>query len=168
MTIEAQTKYKRRSYSELTHFGYSLRTRFNREDVFVGAEFGLSNQEKNWFAFVALDARPFQKRILVKDDGGTWYQFAEDRYLASLGGEWFRMINDSNVGTFIQLSGGYTWGNYAGAKRKPESGLTLSPTVGILFRIQSRSYIKVGYEHFLTGVSSISPSWIYFSLTYFF
>ena len=127
---------------------------------------GFLNVEKNRYGFIAFDGRGFKKKVLVKDPGGIWFQFAEERFLVSYGYELAKMINDSNVGYFIQLSGGYTWGDYAGSKRKPDKGFTLIPRAGLLFKIESYN-LKFGYEFFNPKNNSISPHRVYFTLTYF-
>ena len=131
---------------------------------------GLGLVKKKHGYFFSFASRPFKKRVLIKDNSGTWFQFSETRHIVSIGGEMFNMIRDSNVGYFIRLSGGYTWADYAGSNRKPDNGFILVPQAGLLFRFpipDGQLNIKLGYEFFNPMHNSISHHRIYVGFSIF-
>lgn len=149
------------------YLAISFQTSFNTEDAFVGMDLGIV--KKKHFCFFSFGIRPFEKRVLIKDNSGIWFQFSEVRYIVSYGCEVFNMINNSNVGYFIRLSGGYTWADYAGSKRKPDNGFILVPQAGLLFRFPipaAELNIKLGYEFFNPMHNSISHHRIYVGFTF--
>ena len=150
--------------------GFSLQTSFNHEDVSVGFDWGILNEKKNGYFFMTFESRPYKKRVLIKDNSGTWYQFSEYRYFIGLGGELYKMFKGSNAGAFIQLSGGYSWANYAGTKRTTEDGFTLVPRTGFLLRFPGEKTdvnLKLGYGYFNPMHNSISSHRVYVGFTIF-
>lgn len=125
-------------------FAFSIRQLANQDDYTLGFSFSTPTRSKKLSWFVSFDARPYRRKVRVKQSNNLFFQYAEDRYLVGIGGAYQRdLVN--GFGVYLQLSTHYTWGRYSGTKTQPPNGVLFIPDIGLFLRARDAFTFKLGY-----------------------
>lgn len=126
---------------------YSIGTGFNLNfnDFLIGVDAGIQDTKYNIRANLSFYTRPFSKRILLQDSEDIYFQFWENRSLVSVGFEKLFSIKSFKNNRFfaitIGMDGIFTYGrNYRGSIREPDKEFKISPTLGLIWRMD---YLQV-------------------------
>jgi len=121
---------------------YSIGTGFNLNfnDFLIGVDAGIQDTKYNIRAHLGYYTRPLAKRILLQDKEDTYFQFWERISLVLAGFEKLFSIKSFKNNRFfaitIGMDGIFTYGgNYRGSIREPDKKFKISPTLGLIWRM---------------------------------
>jgi len=133
---------------------------FNLKDVLMGFHTGIIDSKSNIHLEMGFKTRPWVRSILYEVNENTYYQFWEKRSVLHLGLDKTFEIRDlpyyENLGLFVGMNFGYTYGNFRGSNRKPDDQVILIPKTGLFYHFKAFN-IKVNYEYMKFKNSSVSP-----------
>jgi len=133
---------------------------FNPGDVMMGVHMGIIESKSNVHLELGYKTRPWVRSVSFKIEENTYYQFWEKRSLLHLGIDKSFNIKElpyyENLGLFVGINLGYTYGSFRGSNKKPDDQGVLIPKAGLFYRYKSFN-IKANYEYMKFKNSSVSP-----------
>lgn len=153
-------------FSEFTlHQGFD----FNGDDVLYLSSAGFFESRFRLWLQLNFATRIGHKKLRVREDFNTVFQYHEKRNIWSLGLYREFMLIDGGKpfksGLLPGIETGYTYGSYRGSGTKPPGGFALIPVAGLY--IHSGNFSLMGsYQYWNTGQKDITPNRFRVSLVY--
>lgn len=142
---------------------------FNLQDIFFGLNAGIESPKLNGSFTAGFSFRLGSKKVLIQEAENFYYQFRERRYVLWTGFEkrvkFIEFDEDHSLNAFGFLRGGFSFGDYRGTDRKPDSGFLFLPGAGLAYRT-TFAIIKGGYQYVPLKTESISPHRIFLGVNF--
>ncbi len=163
-------QFRKRFQPILRSLFLGLDVNLNLNDYYLGFRTGVQELYSGFTFELDYRFRPSAKRILIKEDDQTYYQFWEKRHMmaATFGNRFhiFRFNPDLGFGLYLGISGLYSFGpEYRGSNQKARSFFKLNPKAGLYFEL-SHMYLRLNYEYLNLTLYRISPHWVNFGIYY--
>ena len=140
---------------------------FNGDDMFTGANIGLSDKKYNLWASLGYRIRPKSIRVLDPAEGNNYYQYWERRHLISGSlDKAFILKSKSGRGQFGLVAGfeeAVTFASYHGSGLHPRTDFIFSPHVGAVYQSGNLRF-RLSYAYMDLNLANMSNNWYSLSL----
>lgn len=140
---------------------------FSGDDMFTGANLGLSDKKYNLWASLGYKIRPKSIRVLVPVEGNNYYQYWERRHLVSGSlDKAFIIKSKSGKGQFGLVAGfeeAITFASYHGSGLHPGTDFIFSPHVGAVYQAGNLRF-RLNYAYMNLNLANMSNNWCSLSL----
>jgi ankyrin repeat protein len=153
-------------FSEFTlHQGFD----FNGDDFLYLSSVGFFESRFKLWLQLNFATRIGHKKLRVRENSNTVFQYHEKRNIWSLGLYREFMLVDGGkpfkLGLLPGVEAGYAYGSYRGTGTKPPGGFTFVPVAGLYIHSGNFSLMG-GYQYWNTGQKDITPNRFRVSLVY--
>jgi hypothetical protein len=149
-------------FSQFTVAGSFL---FNGQDMFTGANLGLSDRKYNLWVSLGYKIRPKSMRVLVPVEGNNYYQYREQRHLISAAADKAFLLKTAkgNIGLVAGFEEIFTFGSYRGSGLHPETDLIFSPHAGAVVQYGNLRF-RLNYAYMDLALAKMGPHWCNISI----
>ena len=140
---------------------------FNGDDMFTGANIGLSDKKYNLWASLGYKIRPKSIRVLEPAEGNNYYQYWEQRHLVSGSlDKAFILKSKTGKGQFGLVAGFeeiVTFASYHGSGLHPRTDFIFSPRLGAVYQSGNVRF-RLNYAYMDLNLANMSNNWCSISL----
>ncbi len=157
--VREQTNFKPKGLY-ISHLLVEPLMQFNNNEFMLGLQAGVVESRLGVVLMGGYESRLNERRVLVKQEEGLYYQFWEKRRIwnvSLLKQHTLLRHNNVQLGINYGIKAAYIYGSYRGADRKPESKFFPVP-VGGVFIGNNWIRLNAGYEYMDTGQAEIPAS----------
>jgi len=138
---------------------------FNDDDMFIGANVGLSDKKYNLWVSLGYKIRPKAIRILEPDEGNNYYQYWEQRHLVSctLDKAFLLKKGKTQFGLVAGFDEAITFAGYHGSGLHPRMDIIFSPHAGVVYQTGNFRF-RINYAYMDLHLADMSNNWCGISL----
>jgi ankyrin repeat protein len=140
---------------------------FSGDDMFTGADLGLSDKKYNFWISMGYRVRPKSIRILQPAEGNNFYQYWEQRHLVSGSLDKAFILKSKNRKVQYGLVAGFeeviTFASYRGSGLHPRTDFIFSPHAGAVYQAGNIRF-RINYAYMNLNQSRMSNNWCSLSL----
>ncbi len=135
---------------------------FSGDDMFTGANLGLSDRKYNLWISLGYKIRPKAIRVLIPVEGNNFYQYWEQRQIVSGTLDKAFLLKNKNTrsrfGLVAGFEGAVTFGSYQGSGIHPETDYFFSPHAGAVYQYGNLR-LRINYAYMDLHLTDMSSNW---------